>query len=168
LRPVPRQRTLAPAELLTSDDGADMAHGFEVLSGRRGLPGQQSGGAGPVDLLRVAVLEARDGVLVVAPAGEVDISTAGVLRRAAREAVDAVPRSVVIDLTDLTFCGSTGLVTLIEAREHADDRGVGFGTAGGRPIMLRVLEITGFGPALRHRDRLEDALAAAAADSLSR
>ncbi|OLT14397.1 hypothetical protein BJF78_02955 [Pseudonocardia sp. CNS-139] len=115
------------------------------------------------DQLRVAVAEPREGVLVLAPAGEIDVATAGVLRRAACEAVEAEPRSVVVDLSGLTFCGSTGLVTLIDAREHADRRGVGFGTAGGRRIVRRILEITGVGPVLRHRETLADALAAAAA-----
>jgi anti-anti-sigma factor len=129
------------------------------MNGRCGIPAQRRGTA-PVDLLQVTVAEARAGVLVVAPAGEVDVSTAGLLRCATHQAVESVPRSVVVDLSGLTFCGSTGLVALLAAREHADRSGVGFGTAGGRPSMLRVLEITGFGPALRHHARLEDALAA--------
>ena len=137
-----------------------MAHGFGTTGGRCGPPRRPVVTTVPFGLLQVGVAEAVPGVLVVAPTGEVDVSSAGVLRRAAREAVDTAPRSVVVDLSGLTFCGSTGLVTLLEAREHADRRGVGFGTAGGRPIMRRVLDISGFGPVLRHRDTLADALAA--------
>ncbi|GAA1258385.1 hypothetical protein GCM10009609_21760 [Pseudonocardia aurantiaca] len=129
------------------------------MNGRCGIPAQRRGTA-PVDLLQVTVAEARAGVLVVAPVGEVDVSTAGLLRCVTHEAVESGPRSVVVDLSGLTFCGSTGLVALLAAREHADRRGVGFGTAGGRAGMLRVLEISGFGPVLRHHERLEDALAA--------
>ena len=129
------------------------------MNGRCGIPAQRRGTA-PVDLLQVTVAEAGAGVLVVAPVGEVDVATAGLLRCAIHQAVESVPRSVVVDLSGLTFCGSTGLVALLAAREHADRRDVGFGTAAGRPSMLRVLEITGFGPALRHHERLEDALAA--------
>jgi stage II sporulation protein AA (anti-sigma F factor antagonist) len=144
-----------------------MAHGFGVMNGRCGSPGQAPGEV-PVDLLQVAVAEAREGVVVVSPAGEVDVSTAGLLRRATHEAIERVPRTVVVDLSGLTFCGSTGLVALLAAREHADRRGVGFGTAGGRASMLRVLEITGFGPVLRHHERLEDALAAGSGVSAGR
>jgi stage II sporulation protein AA (anti-sigma F factor antagonist) len=116
----------------------------------------------------VAVDEPRDGIVVIAPAGEIDVSTANVLRHAAHDVVEAEPRGVVIDLSGLTFCGSTGLVALMDIRQHADSRGVGFGTAGGQPIMLRVLEITGFGPVLGHRATLEDALAAAASGAGAR
>jgi anti-sigma B factor antagonist len=147
---------------MTGEDRTEMAHGFGVIDGRSTLPRQRTAEAAPFDLLRVSVAEPREGVLVLTPTGEIDISTAGVLRRATREAVDAEPRSVVVDLSGLTFCGSTGLVTLIDAREHADRRGVGFGTAGGRRIIRRVLEITGYGPMLGHRETLDDALAAAA------
>jgi anti-anti-sigma factor len=138
-----------------------MTHEFGVIGSRCGLPRQRAASAAPFDLLRVAVDEPRDGVLVISPAGEIDVSSANVLRHAANEAVEAEPRSVVIDLSGLTFCGSTGLVALMDVRQHADSRGVGFGTAGGRPIMLRVLEITGLGPVLGHCETLEDALAAA-------
>jgi stage II sporulation protein AA (anti-sigma F factor antagonist) len=106
-------------------------------------------------------------VLVLAPAGEVDMCTAPVLRWAVQDAVGADPDVVVVDLSGLTFCGSTGLVTLVEARAHADSRGVGFGTAGGRPIMLRVLEITGVGPAIGHRPTLDEALAGAAGSAVT-
>jgi stage II sporulation protein AA (anti-sigma F factor antagonist) len=137
-----------------------MAHGFGVIGGTCGPP-RAATSASPCDLLRVAVAEPLDGVLVITPAGEIDVSTAGVLRRATHEAVEAEPRGVVVDLSGLTFCGSTGLVTLMDAREHAERRGVAFGTAGGRPIVLRVLEITGFGPVLGHRETLDAALGAA-------
>jgi stage II sporulation protein AA (anti-sigma F factor antagonist) len=135
-----------------------MAHGIEVIGGRC-TPRARSAVAGvPFDLLQVAVAEPREGVVVVAPVGEVDISTVPALRHAVHEAVETAPRAVVVDLSGLTFCGSTGLVALLEARAHADSRGVGFGTAGGRPIMLRVLAVTGSGPAIGHRESLDKAL----------
>lgn len=110
------------------------------------------------DLLRVEVSESRPGVLVVSPVGEVDVASAGVLRAATRDAVAAAPRGVVVDLAGLTFCGSTGLVVLMDARQNAEDAGVRFGTADGPPIVRRVLEITELGPVLCHRDTLQAAL----------
>jgi anti-anti-sigma factor len=110
------------------------------------------------DLLRVEVSESRPGVLVLSPVGEVDVSSADVLREAARNAVAATPRCVVVDLAGLTFCGSTGLVVLMDARRAAEEAGVRFGTAAGPPIVRRVLEITQLGPVLRHRDTLAAAL----------
>jgi anti-anti-sigma factor len=110
------------------------------------------------DLLRVALSESRPGVLVLSPVGEVDVANADVLRNAIRDAVAASPRCLVVDLAGLTFCGSTGLVVLMDARRDAEAAGVRFGTADGPPIVRRVLEITQLGPVLRHRDTLAAAL----------
>ena len=110
------------------------------------------------NLLRVRVAESRPGVLVLSPVGEVDVASAGVLRDAARHAVAAGPRCLVVDLGGLTFCGSTGLVVLMEACRDAEEAGVRFGTADGPPIVRRVLEITQLGPMLRHRDTVAEAV----------
>jgi stage II sporulation protein AA (anti-sigma F factor antagonist) len=110
------------------------------------------------DILRVEVSESRPGVLVLSPRGEVDVASADVLRHAARDAVAAAPRCLVVDLAGLTFCGSTGLVVLVDTSRDAEAAGVRFGTADGPPIVRRVLEITQLGPVLRHRETLAAAL----------
>jgi anti-anti-sigma factor len=139
--------------------GSDMTQRFEVVTGGGDAPGSR-----PVavalrpDLLQVPVTEPWPGVLVVAPAGEVDLSTAPLLRSAAFAAVDARPARVVVDLSGLTFCGSTGLVVLMDARHHAEDRGVTFSTAHAAPAVRRVLHITGLSAVLDHRDSLDEAL----------
>ena len=120
--------------------------------------GPKSEVTAPPGLLRVLVSESRPGVLVVSPRGEVDVSSAGVLRKATRDAVTAAPRCVVVDLGGLTFCGSTGLVVLMEARQSAEAAGVRFGTAAGTRIVRRVLEITELGPVLGHCDTLDETL----------
>ena len=113
----------------------------------------------PFDQLRVAVSEPLPGVLVVSPVGEVDVATASVLRRAGQQAVEIASRAVVVDLDGLTFCGSTGLVLLLECRDAAVAAGLTFGTAGGPPIVRRVLDITGLNRLLGHGDSLEQVLA---------
>jgi anti-anti-sigma factor len=115
----------------------------------------------PFELLRVVVSAPRPGVLAVAPAGEVDVATADMLRNAVMHAVRTAPHDVVVDLRGLTFCGSTGLVVLLECRQAAAATGVGFGVLGGPPIVRRVMDITGLGPVLHHRDTLDEVLAAA-------
>jgi anti-anti-sigma factor len=111
------------------------------------------------DLLRVGVVESEPGVLVLTPVGELDITSADLLREAARHALAACPRCVVIDLAGVRFCGSTGLAVLIDALNDAEAAGVRFGTAGGPPIVRRVLEITRLGPVLGHRETVADVLA---------
>jgi anti-anti-sigma factor len=131
-----------------------MSHGSE----HTGNVGERTQVVSHRELLRVEVSESRPGVLVLSPVGEVDVSSADVLRDAARNAVAASPRCLVVDLAGLTFCGSTGLVVLMDARRAAEEAGVRFGTADGPPIVRRVLEITQLGPVLRHRDTLDAAL----------
>ncbi|MHA6625072.1 STAS domain-containing protein [Pseudonocardia sichuanensis] len=131
-----------------------MTHGSE-------LPASAPCGARrtvPAGLLRVAVSQARPGVLVVSPVGEMDAGTADVLRDAARDAVASTPRCVVVDLAGLTFCGSTGLVVLLDACRRAEAAGVRFSTVDGPRIVRRVLEITQLGPVLGHRETLDDVL----------
>ena len=112
----------------------------------------------PFDLLRVSMSESDVGVLVVAPVGEVDVSTAGLLRAAVGSAVAAAPRCLVVDLDGVSFCGSTGLLVLVEAQGRAEAAGIAFATVGGCSIVRRVLEITALGPALGHRETLVDVL----------
>jgi anti-anti-sigma factor len=125
-----------------------------VDAGERDVPPAQRAG-----LLRVAVSQPRPGVVVVSPVGEVDVATVDVLRDAARDAVASEPRCLVIDLSGLTFCGSAGLGMLLEACRAAEAAGVHFAIVAGPPIVRRILDITGLGPVLGHRETLEDVLA---------
>ena len=132
-----------------------MTHGFELPAAAGRCGGR---GPGPAGLLRVVVSESRPGVLVVSPIGEMDVGTAGILRDAARDAVASAPRCLVVDLTGLTFCGSTGLVVLLDVCRWAEAAGVRFSTVDGPRIVRRVLEITQLGPVLGHRETLDDVL----------
>ena len=135
-----------------------MTRRFEVASLGSEVPQPRSPVPPRPDLLQVLVSEPRPGVIVIAPAGEVDLSTAGLLREAAYEAVGKGPDRLVVDLSGLSFCGSTGLVVLMDTRGHACAHGVSFRTvAAARPVR-RVLEITNLLEVLGHRDRLDEAL----------
>jgi stage II sporulation protein AA (anti-sigma F factor antagonist) len=111
------------------------------------------------DLLRVGVVESSPGVLVLTPVGELDDTSAGLLRDVARDALAARPRCVVVDLAGVRFCGSTGLAALMDVRCDAEAAGVRFGTADGPSILRRVLAITQLGPVLGHRETVADAVA---------
>jgi len=77
-------------------------------------------------------------VVIEAPV-EIDVATAPSFRAQVLEV--AADRTVVVDLTAVRFCDSSGLAALIVAREH-------LGTGGGRlvlrnptPPVCRLLEI---------------------------
>lgn len=109
-------------------------------------------------LLRVETARSRSGAVVVAPVGEVDAASATLLQGSALDAVAAARHCVVVDLDGLTFCGSTGMVVLLEVRRQAVTAGIRFAVAGGPPIVRRVLEITRLAPVLGHRETVDDAL----------
>jgi stage II sporulation protein AA (anti-sigma F factor antagonist) len=135
-----------------------MTQRFEVAALGSQIPEPRTPVPPQSDLLRVWVSEPRPGVLVVAPAGEVDLSTVGLLRAASYRAVEAGPDRVVVDLSGLTFCGSTGLVVLMDTQSHAVAHRVTFRTAAAGGPVRRVLQITGLLGVLAHCDTLDEAL----------
>ncbi len=80
----------------------------------------------------------------LAVAGEIDMATAEQLQEAIG---DAVTRShtvtVVIDLTDVTFCDSVGIGTLVRAHVEAARHGTVVRISNPQRQIRRVLEITG-------------------------
>jgi anti-sigma B factor antagonist len=87
--------------------------------------------------------EVRDGVGIIAVAGEVDSSNAAELRDVFLSVLGEEPRSLVLDLAELTFIDSSGLGALISANREAS---IQFGTVTIRnpsAFVLRLLEETG-------------------------
>lgn len=80
----------------------------------------------------------HDGERHLKLAGELDIETAKTLRSALSNA-QAEHASVVVDTTAVTFMDSTGLATLIAARQRMGDR---FTLVPGPPTQ-RLLQISG-------------------------
>jgi anti-anti-sigma factor len=86
--------------------------------------------------LRIA--RGPDGVLHVA--GELDLASAPQLRSALQEQVDGGAARCVLDLTDLTFCDSTGLTILIWAHHAFADGAVLHRPS---PQLSKILRTTG-------------------------
>ncbi|MFC9678943.1 STAS domain-containing protein [Streptomyces sp. NPDC056948] len=76
-------------------------------------------------------------------AGDLDYAHAPELRRQ----VDQVPltpgQRLVLDLSGLEFCDSTGITALLAARQHALAAGAGIVLAGVPANLLRVLTLVG-------------------------
>jgi anti-anti-sigma factor len=75
--------------------------------------------------------------------GEIDMSTAGNLSRAITEALDTGPDDLVIDLAGATFCDCAGVTALINGREDARARQVGYRLHNVHGNPLRVLRALG-------------------------
>jgi anti-anti-sigma factor len=92
-------------------------------------------------------VEGDGGRTVVWVRGEVDIGTAPALRRALSDARIRQCRAgetepLVVDLSDVTFMGATGLGVLANALVHARSFGSDLVLRNPSPMTLRVLDLT--------------------------
>jgi anti-sigma B factor antagonist len=121
----------------------------------------------PVQLMRWAQLtdirylrQAIEDVAVVTAPAEIDITNAGCLREALRQAARRGRPAVVVDMTGTVFCDSAGLHTLVRAHKQV--------VAQGNELRLvvpahggvrRILTLTGLDRFLSCFTSLEEALA---------
>jgi anti-anti-sigma factor len=105
----------------------------------------------------LAITVERSGwTLVVAVEGDVDLSTAPMLRHALEEALGRTPRRVVVDLSLVRFLNAAGLEVLLDAHHRAGP-GTDLRLVAATRATLRPLELTGT------RERLVDHASRAAA-----
>ncbi len=90
----------------------------------------------------VAVHPNRDHV-VVAPAGDLDLATAGQVEHQLAELRDAGFTDIVLDLRALTFMDSSGLNLLLCAHRSAQADGHRFRLIEGFESARRLFELTG-------------------------
>ncbi|MER7757969.1 STAS domain-containing protein [Kitasatospora sp. NPDC097643] len=75
--------------------------------------------------------------------GELDLDSLAELLAGLDRALAEPATVVVIDCADLEFCDSTGLSALLQARTRAMTEGSRIELARPRPLVLRMLELTG-------------------------
>jgi anti-sigma B factor antagonist len=108
----------------------------------------------------VAVIQ---GVPVVAAPEEIDLTNAGGLRAALREAGGYRCARIVVDLTRTRFCDSAGVQALAVAHRRAREEGRQLLLAASGAAVLRVLELTGIDRVIVSFASLEEALGRASA-----
>ncbi|PBC69886.1 anti-sigma B factor antagonist [Streptomyces sp. TLI_235] len=82
------------------------------------------------------------GATIVRLHGQVDQDERHRLERALTQALTRRPPRLVVDLSDLDFCDSTGLNALLKTRLAAQAAGVELLLGGLSPQVRRLLEIT--------------------------
>ncbi|GII61146.1 anti-sigma factor antagonist [Sphaerisporangium krabiense] len=92
--------------------------------------------------------------------GELDHGSASALQRAFDEAYAAEARYLVIDLTGLTFCDSTGISVFLGARRALAAREGGVVLAGLNQRIERIFRLTGVARAFATYPTAEEARAA--------
>jgi anti-sigma B factor antagonist len=97
-------------------------------------------------------------VVVIAAVGEIDMMTAPLLERAI--AAESPRRDVVLDLTAVSFIGSTGLGLLLDANRRCTESGRALPlVVGGQRAVIRTITASGLAPVLPLRQSVSDALA---------
>jgi anti-sigma B factor antagonist len=101
-----------------------------------------------VEILEVKT-EERDGLVLVALVGELDLSTVAKVQEELRRVEASSPPTMVVDLSKLTFLDSTGLRCIVTADERARGEGRRVVIVRGPDPVHRVFTIT------RLEERLE-------------
>ncbi|MEU8073050.1 MULTISPECIES: STAS domain-containing protein [unclassified Micromonospora] len=95
-------------------------------------------------------------------AGELDLSTAGELNSTIDRLVAEGRRELLLDLTGLTFCDSTGIAAFVRGDNLVAADGGWLRLTGATGRVARVLQVTGLAEVLHHdRDTVDPTASAA-------
>jgi anti-sigma B factor antagonist len=108
-------------------------------------------------------MRAIDELSVVDVAGEVDVFSAPELAEQLTQLFDAGRQTVVVDLTSVTFLDSTGLGTLVAARNRAEEAGGRLPIIGNAERVLKLFRITGLDEVFEIYPSIEAAITATTA-----
>jgi anti-anti-sigma factor len=105
------------------------------------VDGPRGGAAGG---LEISVDQPSEGVVVVAPSGELDMSNADVLQEAIEHARQGGVANLIVDLRALSFMDSSGLRLLLDAWNESKlaERRLSIVVAK-TGLVRRVLEVSG-------------------------
>jgi anti-sigma B factor antagonist len=82
--------------------------------------------------------------VVLSLAGEIDLYTAPRLQSELTATLSgAEPAQIVVDMSAVEFCDSTGMNVLLAAHRLARERGGDLALAAPRPAVRKILEVTG-------------------------
>jgi anti-sigma B factor antagonist len=110
-----------------------------------------------VEQLNITVTKPTEDVVVLHVSGEIDLLTASLLGERVREQLVPANRVLVLDLTDVSFLGSSGLAEIVSASQAAATAQLVL-VASNRAV-LRPLEATGLLPVLTVYETLDEAVA---------
>jgi anti-sigma B factor antagonist len=96
-----------------------------------------------LDTTLAIAVDDRSPATVVSVAGELDLAVAPELLQALTMLVDQGRRRLILDLTRLEFCDSSGLSVLVRVKNQLDGLGGGVTLAGPTAVVERVLEVSG-------------------------
>ncbi len=112
-------------------------------------------------LVVVELVQRSAGVVVLAVQGEIDYSNSAALHDRLRELLEPDTSRLVLDFSDVTFCDSSGMSTLITLWQHLHGRGGQCAVAAAPAAITRALRISGVQNLIATYPTVEDARRAA-------
>jgi anti-sigma B factor antagonist len=100
------------------------------------------------------------GVVVLAVSGELDLATISILKETVGGRLQVGGDRVVLDLSELSFCDSTGLGSFVGLHRQAQTVGVSFALAAPRKRVSDLLQISGINQVVAVHPTVAEAVAA--------
>ena len=114
----------------------------------------------PELILEVTADRPTSTLTVLHVSGEIDRDSVPVLGDAAEEALEIGVNRLVIDLTAVTFCDSSGLSLFVRLHRRATARGGSFALAAVQPTVRMVLHATNLDRLLAVHPTVDEAVGA--------
>ena len=99
------------------------------------------------------------GIEIVSMPAELDLTTSEGVVEQGYAAIARPVRLLLLDLTGLSFCDARGLSAFVRIANHADAAGCGFGLIAPRPLVAKILRISGLDSRLPVFATIDDARA---------
>lgn len=97
----------------------------------------------------------RGDVAVVTVGGEIDLYTAPQLRDELLGTLEDGARRLVIDMSRVEFCDSTGISVLLSAMKRFREKDGDLELVAPKPAVMKVLEVTGLNEVFTIHDDLD-------------
>jgi anti-sigma B factor antagonist len=110
--------------------------------------------------LAVTLQAGPSGPALITASGELDYHTGPRLRACLDDVPLASGAALVLDLSGITYCDSTGVSVLAHAYRRTEAAGVTLALAGAAPAVFRLLSFTGLDRLFTSYDSAEAALSA--------
>ncbi|WP_433271963.1 STAS domain-containing protein [Actinosynnema sp. CS-041913] len=94
------------------------------------------------DAVELSALDHIADTVVIEVSGEIDMATAPCVIDFLRAHLPAAGRTLVLDLTKVTFFGSAGINVLLTLHSEVEPAGVRLRVVASTPAVLRPLEVT--------------------------
>ena len=99
------------------------------------------------------------GIEIISMPAELDLTTCEGVAGQGYAAIARSARLLLLDLAGLLFCDARGLSAFVRIANHADAAGCGFGLLAPRPLIAKMLRISGLNSRLPVFATIDDALA---------